>query len=115
MDPLGFSLQNFDVLGRWREKDAGHPIDATGKLPHGKTFDGPVGLKEVLLERSDEFVHQLTRKILGYSLGRSLSDRDDCVIQQVANAVKKDDYRIRTMIHEVVLSVPFRNQQLGSK
>ncbi|MFK7767660.1 MAG: DUF1592 domain-containing protein [Mariniblastus sp.] len=115
MDPVGFSLENFDVLGRWREKDAGHTIDATGKLPNGKTFEGPQGLKNILVGRSEEFVHHLTRKVLGYALGRSLSDRDDCVIQQVANSVKQDDYRIGTMIREVVLSVPFRNQQLESK
>ncbi len=114
MDPIGFGLENFDWMGRWRneEKD-GKPIDATGELPSGETFDGPVELRQTLLVKKGDFTRQLTGKVLGYALGRSLQDGDSCTIQQIVDRVASDDYHARTLIREVVLSLPFRNTQGG--
>jgi hypothetical protein len=114
MDPIGFSLENFDWMGRWREKERdGAPIDATGELPSGEKFNGPVELRDTLLKKKDEFVRQLTGKVLGYALGRSLQDGDSCTVQKLVDSVASDNYRARTMIREIVLSLPFRNTQGG--
>ncbi len=112
MDPLGFALDNFDVLSRWRDVDGKSPVDASATLPSGEHFAGPGGLKQVLLARKDQFLHQLTRKLLGYATGRSLNESDDCTISRIAETVKADEYRARTLVREVVLSTPFRMRQL---
>ncbi len=111
MDPIGFALENYDWLGRWRDTDNGLPIDASAKLPTGETFSGPVEFRNVLLARKDEFIAHLAGKMLGYALGRSLLDPDQCTIQRITNALKADNYRARTLILEIALSVPFRNTQ----
>ena len=82
MDPIGFGLENFDWMGRWRDKEAnGKPVDAAGTMPSGEKFNGPVELRQVLLNRKDDFVRHLTGKVLGYALGRSLQDGDQCTVQ----------------------------------
>jgi mono/diheme cytochrome c family protein len=114
MDPIGFGLENFDWMGRWRDREPyGKPVNAAGELPSGEKFTGPAELRQVLLSRKDEFLRHLTSKMLGYALGRSLQDGDQCTVQRIAAALEKDDYRARTLIREVVLSVPFRNTQGG--
>ena len=114
MDPIGLGLENFDWMGRWRDTDPnGQPIDASGALPSGEKFNGPVELRQVLLARKDEFMSHLTRKVLGYALGRSLQDGDECTIQRLTSALEKDGYKARTLIREIVLSTPFRNTQPG--
>ena len=115
MDPIGFGLENFDWMGRWRDKEKdGTPVDATGELPSGVKFNGPVELQSVLLKQKDEFVRQLTTKVLGYALGRSLQDGDSCTVQHIVAALANDGYRASTLIREVVLSLPFRNTQGGA-
>ena len=113
MDPIGFGLENFDWLGRWRDTDNGVPVDASGEMPSGEKFNGPVELRQVLLNRKQEFLRNLTAKVLGYALGRPLHDSDQCAVQRIVDAVEKDGYKARTLIREVVLSVPFRNTQGG--
>ena len=114
MDPIGFALENFDWTGRWRDKEFdGSPIDASGTLPSGEKFNGPAELRQVLLEKKDDFLRHLTGKVLGYALGRSLQDGDSCTVQKLADKLQKDDYRARTLIREIVLSIPFRNSQGG--
>jgi hypothetical protein len=114
MDPIGFGLENFDGLGRWRDKDAqGRPIDSSGELPSGEKFNGPVELRQALMAKKADFLRHLTGKLLGYALGRSLQDGDSCTVQQLTDRVEKDGYRARTMIREIVLSTPFRNTQGG--
>ena len=77
MDPIGFALENYDAVGRWRAKDAGAAIDASGKLPDGTTFNGPAELKKILLTgHRDEFVTTVTEKLLTYALGRGLEAYD---------------------------------------
>jgi len=112
MDPLGFGLENYDVLGSYRTQTRGVPIDASGTLPDGTQFNGADELKLWLLNRKDQFVRNLTRKTLGYSLGRSLSGEDNCVIDSIVKTLAKDDYRSQTLIIEIVKSVPFRYKQV---
>jgi len=89
MDPIGFGLENFDWLGRWRDKDAGQPIDASGVMPSGEKFDGPAQLREILLKRKDDFVRTFAGKVLGYALGRSLEDGDQCTIQRLVDTLER--------------------------
>lgn len=115
MDPIGFGLENFDWMGRWRDQDTdGRAIDASGALPSGEAFRGPVELRHVLLQRKDDFVRHLAGKVLGFALGRSLQDGDHCTVQRLVETLAKDGYRARTLLREVVLSVPFRQTQGGA-
>jgi hypothetical protein len=114
MDPIGFALENFDWMGRWRETESnGKPLDTTGTLPSGDSFHGPVEVRAALLHHKDDFLRHLTGKTLGYALGRGMQDGDSCTVQRIGDAVAKDGYRARTLIREIVLSVPFRNNQGG--
>ncbi len=111
MDPLGFGLENYDVLGRWRTAVDGTKIDASGVLPGGKQFDGPEELKRLLMERKDQFIRNLTGKVLGYALGRGLTNEDRCVVESIVERLRKDDYHAQTLIKEIANSVPFRYKQ----
>ncbi|MBI3210656.1 MAG: DUF1592 domain-containing protein [Candidatus Solibacter usitatus] len=114
MDPIGFALENFDWTGRWRDKEFdGSAIDAGGSLPSGENFNGPQELRQVLLQKKDEFLRHFTAKMLGYALGRTLQDGDSCTVQRMADALRKENYRARTLIREIVTSIPFRNSQGG--
>lgn len=110
IDPLGFALDNFDVLGRFRTEDGGKPIDAKGELPDGTQFEGIDGLKKVLLSRKELFLRNLTSKMLGYALGRGLTLEERCTVDNIVKALEKNDYSGQTLIREIVLSVPFRYQ-----
>jgi hypothetical protein len=114
MDPIGFGLENFDWMGRWRDnEDDGNPVDATGELPSGEKFRSPQELRAALLSNKTQFIGNVTARMLGYALGRSLQDGDDCTVQRIVQKLEKDDYYARTLIHEIVLSIPFRNTQAG--
>jgi cytochrome c553 len=109
MDPMGLGLENFDWMGRWLDREAnGEPVDASGVLPSGERFNGPVELRAVLVERKREFVRQLARKMLGYAIGRGEQDGDQCTIERLAQRLEENQYAIRTLVKEVVLSTPFR-------
>ena len=82
-------------------------------MPSGEKFNGPLELRQALLKQKDAFVGQVVGKVLGYALGRSLQDGDSCTVQGLVEATKRDDYRARTMLREIVLSLPFRNIQGG--
>jgi hypothetical protein len=110
IDPIGFPLENFDALGRWRDTDGGKPVDATGELADGAVIHGLPELKTYLLARKDLMVHNLAAKMLGYALGRALTAGDSCVVDDIAAQVKYHDYSAQTLIEAVVLSVPFRYQ-----
>ncbi len=107
MDPLGFALENFDPIGRWRDDDDGHPIDASGQLPSGQELTGPRELKEVLLEHRDLIIRNLTSKMLGYALGRGLRDTDYYYVDQIAGRVAESEYRGQVLIENILLSDPF--------
>lgn len=110
MDPLGFGMENFDVLGRWRASDGAHPIDASGKLPSGESFTGPAGLKKILMARKDDVMKHLIRKMTGYAFGRELNKFDDCVVDKALEAMRKDNYRPSILIEQIALSFPFRHR-----
>jgi hypothetical protein len=110
IDPIGFGLENYDPLGRWRTEDGGQPIDAKGELPDGTRFDGPEQLKAILLGRKDQFVRHLTSKVLGYALGRGLTAADSCVVEEIVARLRQNDYKSHVLIEGIVLSVPFRYQ-----
>jgi len=110
IDPLGFALENFDVLGRWRSEEAGKPIDARGELPDGTTFEGPDQLKAALMLKKDLFVRNFVRKMLGYALGRGLTFQDSCTVDSIVGELERNHYRGQALIDAVVMSVPFRYQ-----
>jgi hypothetical protein len=114
IDPLGFALENYDVLGRWRSEADGAPVDSKGELTDGTKFDGAEELKTVLLGKKDLFIRNLTVKMLGYALGRGLRLEDSCTVDQIVARLKENDYKARTLIEEIVLSVPFRYQAGGT-
>jgi len=108
MDPLGFAMENYDAIGRWRTLDGETPIDASGELPTGETFTGPGELKALLLERKDDFVGTLTEKMLTYALGRGLERYDRPAVEKIALAVSADEYRFSRLILGIVESMPFQ-------
>ena len=111
IDPLGFGLEEFDALGRWRTEQAGQPIDSTGKLPTGEEFKGPVELKALLLaKRRPEFLRNLARKMLGYGLARELTRVDLCVVQECVDAMEHGEFRMSRLLEAVVLSYPFSHR-----
>jgi len=113
MDPLGFALENFDAVGRWRTRDGDGQIDATGVLTSGEKFSGGIELQQTLLKKKkDEFVRCLTEKMLTYALGRGLEYYDKCAVDKVVEALEKDNYRFGTLIIEIVNSQPFQQRKL---
>lgn len=111
MDSIGLGLDNYDRLGRWREKDErGNPLDVRGELPGSGEFDGPVELLTILSQRETEFVENFTRKLLTYALGRGLEYYDRIAIENILKRTSPDTHRINDIVTEVVLSRPFRYQ-----
>ena len=108
IDPLGFGLENYGVLGRWRDKYEGHTVDARGALPDGTTFSGPAELKLALLGRKDQFVRHLTKKMLGYALGRGLNYYDYCAVNSIVDKLRANDYKSHHLLFGIIQSVPFR-------
>ncbi len=111
LDPLGFALEHFDAVGRWRDDEHGQPIDAKGELPGGATVDGAESLKQAMLARKDEFVRHLSAKLLGYALGRGLVDADYCTIDRLAERLAGNEHRSQELILGIVESVPFRQRR----
>jgi len=109
MDPIGFGLENFDAIGRWREKDGKFAVDSSGELVSGESFTNTVGLLEILAEKKrNDFVKCVIDKMLTYSLGRGLEFYDKCAIDQIKSDLARTDYRFSTVVLEVVKSVPFQ-------
>ena len=108
LDPIGFGLENFDAIGRWRDKDeSGGAIDAAGELPGGKHFSSPKDLKKIIASRADDLTRSLTGKLLAYALCRQLEGYDEIVVDHLMKTIAKDGYRMQTLITEIVLSYPF--------
>jgi hypothetical protein len=113
LDPIGFGLENFDAIGRWRERDdSGGVIDAAGELPGGKRFSSPRELKAIIAARKAELARNLTEKLLAYALCRQLEGYDEIVVDHLMENLAKGDYRIQTLISEVISSYPFMNQRI---
>jgi hypothetical protein len=109
MDPLGFGLENYDAIGRWRTEDQGLPIDASGTLPSGETFQNASELKLILLKRQDEFQLHVVRKWVGYALGRDLNKFDQCVIDASMKRLREEN-RADVILEEILLSYPFQHR-----
>jgi hypothetical protein len=109
MDPIGFALENYDGVGKWRTEDAGSPIDASGALPDGTHFEGPAGLTQLLLDKyRDQFVRTAAEKLLTYALGRGLEYYDQPAVRTIARDAAGEDYRMSSLIAAVVRSTPFQ-------
>jgi hypothetical protein len=108
MDPLGFGLENFDPIGRWRTRIGNQPLDASGVLPDGDHFEGPAELRNVLLNRKDEFIRNVTQKMLAYALGRGLEYYDAPAVKDICKVMAQNNYRSSVLISEIVKSFPFQ-------
>ena len=109
MDPLGFALENFDAIGTWRaDSEAGLPIDASATMPSGAAFEGPAGLRRVLLSRGEDFAATVTEKLLAYALGRGLEYTDRPAVRRILRAAAADDYRWSSIVQGIVKSTPFQ-------
>jgi hypothetical protein len=113
MDPLGFALENFDGVGRWRVSEGGAPIDASGSLPSGAKFDGPAELRGFLLEHPERFVSTMTDKLLTYALGRGLEYYDAPAVRKIQRDAAPKNYTWSSLILGVVKSVPFQMRTSG--
>jgi len=112
LDPIGFAMENFNAIGKWREDDRGFEIDASGTLPGGHSFEGPQGLKDLIMSRRDEFVRCFSEKVLTYALGRGLEYYDRCAVDDICQAVRTDDHRFSSLIIAIVQSDPFLKRSL---
>ena len=109
MDPLGFALENYDAIGLWRAaSEAGRPIDASATMPSGEAFEGPAGLRRVLLSRGDDFAAAVTEKLLAYALGRGLEYTDRPAVRRILRDAATDDYRWSSIVLGIVESTPFQ-------
>ena len=108
MDPLGYALENFDGLGRWRDG-----VDSSGILPDGTKVAGPVGLRNVLLSKKDQFIQTLTERLLTYALGRGVEPSDMPAVRKIIRNAASNDYRWSSLIIGVVNSVPFQMRRAG--
>jgi mono/diheme cytochrome c family protein len=111
MDPIGFGLENFDAIGRWRTKDGNFSIDASGILPDGRKFSGPEELEATLMQNKDAFTQCVTEKMLIYALGRGLETYDRPAVKAIARQVTENHYRISSLVLAIVNSVPFQERK----
>jgi mono/diheme cytochrome c family protein len=113
LDPIGFGLENFDAIGRWREKnEVGVAIDSVGTLPNGETFSTPAELKGLLARRKADLARNLTERLMAYAVGRQLEGYDEVVIDQLMVKIAEDRYRVRTIITEVITSYLFTHRKI---
>lgn len=108
MDPLGFSLENFDTLGRWRTMSGGQPVDAAAVFADGTPIDGVKGLRAFLLKHQDSYVHNFISKMLTYALGRQVDYRDQPAIRKIERDAAASGYRWSAIIRGIVSSTPFQ-------
>jgi len=113
LDPIGFGLENFDAIGRWRDQDdAGGAIDAAGELPGGKRFTSPKELKAIIAARKSDLARNVTEKLLAYALCRQLEGYDEIVVDHLMETIAKNGYRMQTLITEIVTSYSFTHRRI---
>jgi len=105
---VGFSLEEFDAVGRWRDLEDGKPIDDAGSLPDGSEFTGASGLEQALLKHPDLFVRTLTEKLFTFALGRAPEYFDAPAIRSIVRNARASDYRFSSLVVGIVTSTPFR-------
>jgi mono/diheme cytochrome c family protein len=111
MDPIGFAMENFDGIGRWRDRDSGNPIDASGVFPGGEKFDGMAGLKAALLSHPEEFVSTITEKLMMYGVGRNVQYYDRPAIRAIIKQAAHNNYTFASLVLGVVQSPPFQMRE----
>jgi hypothetical protein len=110
MDPIGFSLENFDMIGKWRTTDGGVPINSSGVLVDGTPLNSPADLRKALLSRSDTFVTASTEKLLTYGLGRGIDYNDMPAVRTIVRDASKNGNRFSALVMGVVKSAPFQTR-----
>jgi hypothetical protein len=108
MDPLGFGLENYDAIGGYRTQDGKFPVDSSGSLPDGRSFNGSHELKAILRNDRNAFAEGLTEKMLTYSLGRGLEHYDKRTVKEIARRLPENNYKFSGLILEIVNSLPFQ-------
>ena len=109
MDPIGFALENYDGVGKWRDEDSGIRIDASGKLPDGSEFSGPAGLSQLMATKyREDFVRTVTQRLMTYALGRGVEYYDNPTVRAIARQAALDNYRMSSLIVSIVKSTPFQ-------
>jgi len=108
MDPIGFALENFDAIGKWRTAEANNTIDVSGTLPDGTKFQGPVELRKILLSHPEQFATTITEKMLTYALGRGVEHYDEPAIRKIVRDSASSNYRWSSIIAGIVKSTPFQ-------
>jgi hypothetical protein len=108
MDPTGFSLENYDAIGRWRTQDSNTPIDASGGLPDGSKFEGVAGLEQAILKRPELFAATFTEKLLTYALGRGVEYYDAPAVRKIVRDAGANDFRFSSFILGIANSTPFQ-------
>jgi len=111
MDPIGFAMENFDAVGRWRDRDGDSPIDASGVFPGGEKFDGVAGLKTALLSHPDEFVSTVSEKLLMYAIGRNVQYFDEPAVRAIMKEGARGNNTFASLVMGVVKSVPFQMRE----
>jgi hypothetical protein len=111
MDPLGFSLENYDAIGAYRDADGKWPIDASGTLPDGRRFEGAAGLATVLRQDREALARAVASKLMTFALGRGLERYDRKAVEQVAVRAQASDYRFSALVLEIVKSLPFQRRR----
>ena len=113
LDPIGFGLENFDAIGRWRDRnEAGVPIDSAGRLPTGEAFSNPAELKRLLTGREADLARNLTERLMAHALGRQLEGYDEIVIDRLMARIADDEYRVKTIVTEVITSYLFTHRRV---
>lgn len=111
MDPLGFGLENYDAIGRWRTMDGSFPVDSSGTLPDGRTFSGPAEMRAILIAQMPQFSRTLIEKMMTYALGRGLRSYDRQTVDTINRNLAAGDYRLQRLIQQIVESLPFQSRR----
>ena len=111
MDPLGFGLENYDAIGKWRTKDGNFAVDSSGTLPDGKTFSSPAEMRAILTSQLPQFSRTLTEKMMTYALGRGLKAYDRRTVDNINDTLGAEGYRFQTLIQQIVESLPFQSRR----
>jgi Protein of unknown function (DUF1592)/Protein of unknown function (DUF1588)/Protein of unknown function (DUF1585)/Protein of unknown function (DUF1595) len=111
MDVLGFGLENYDAIGKWRTVDGKFPINVSGTMPNGKSFDTAAGMRTILMDSMPQISRCLIEKIMTYAMGRGMQTYDNRTIDQINKALAADDYHFQTLVYEVVRSLPFQSRR----
>ena len=115
MDPIGFALENFDAVGKWRTRDAGKPLDVSGQLTDGVRIEGAVGLRQALQSYSPQFMRTFTEKLLTYALGRGVAYQDMPAVRAIVREAARDEYRFSSLVEGIVTSAPFQMNRVGQE